>query len=973
MAVEPGKTHFTNRIEYPLPSSGGRDYVFYPEKTDPYVQSARAFFLRWYSKHRAHTYTSLEGLIGTLHGDITQHGVQQVRELVIVAHANPVQMSVRILADAQASKQHGLQSVNHLSLARLQTLLPDPAFKGFKDKRAIVVSRLLDTSWVTIRACRFGLSREGMYALYSFFGGRADVYAPKLYQHFLYCPLTAFPAVGTEAKLHDHLVRQRFFPKKITPERARAFMTDLEESPLYSETHALASTPISGETTEYKALLQALSERRVVPPLTQTLSAFMAARSVPDWSPSKGATVKRVAAKRAWHISDTIRHSDVRYYIHFKLAEEEEADTRTLLVQASLSFTPAAPKQDRRAYLQFFLDDDPPKYQYRLLRGEMFRIAQYATSDVGPERKANFDKWLSLLKAMKYMDPTDAALDLRPKFKEINVTLTAPQLTLIESQFDATPPRASWKIQEGRQLFLIKLETPVATTGALARTLTVYPLLTKKQQLAHDVAILTGALASADVPGTELAAYLDRLPLDDLLSVIEHLRTPFKPGHAVVIAQAAQAMKRKRGFEQWVMDREPDRLRPEGTPLFTESGWELSESEREDRRQTSYEADFNATWTQAKAVMQVASAFQTDLFAEEDLVRKLQIPPGEVLDDWGPDSPTSETFAPSDFESAFAAAPAGLDKTSFDEREESPTADCRDFKQALDAAMAIKDKDAEEIAGILKGQTTARGDTLFDILQPLASNYSFIRRMGNFVQFPEGLPWIPSSVDGVITEPISRVLKNNLSGELSWWLEGEGVLIARTAMLQTGLALLWAWGVVMVPGKMLLHVAEELMRTEEHLERVGEATAMLQWLREVENVTYRAATVPDLHELDISTPVPVQVVGFTPPWAGEPYHTGRLFYEVYLETGAHQQFLISSPAAVKRGFDRAALAMKFNVADELTRRAQTGMSELLKRWGFDDCEVDVLIKAGLLDLNALHSQVVSELAGAVRKQLPRLA
>jgi hypothetical protein len=968
MAVEPGKTHFTNRIEYPLPIGGGRDYVFYPEKTDPYVRAARSFFRRWNSSHRAHTYTSLEGLIGTLHGDITQHGVQQVRELVIVAHANSVQMNVPVLADAQASQQHGLQSVNHLSLARLQTLLPDPAFAGFKAKRATVVSRLLDTSWVTIRACRFGLSQEGMYALYSFFGGRADVYAPKHYQHFGWYPITDFPAVGTEAKLHDHLVRQRFFPKEITPERARAFMTDLEESPLYSEAHALASTPISGETPEYKALLQTLSERQVVPPLTQALSAFMAARSVPDWSPSKGATVERVATKRAWRVSDTIRHSDVRYYIHFRLAEEEEGDTRKLLVQASLSFTPATPKKAQIAYLQFFLDE----YRYRLLHGDLFRIAHYTTADQGPERKADFDAWLGLLKAMKYKHATNAALDLRPRFKtEINVTLTAPQLTLIEDRLDATPQRATWKIQEGGQRFLIKLETPVASTGALAHTLTVYPLLTEKQGLAHEVEVLAGVLASADVPGTELAAYLDRLPLDDLLSVIEHLRTPFKPGHAVVIAHAAQAMKRKRGFEQWVMDREPDRLRPEGSVLFTESGWELSESEREDRRQTSYEADFNSTWTQAKAVMPVASTFQTDLFDEEDLVRKLRIPPGEVLDDWGPDSPTSQTFAPSDFESAFATAPAFLDKSPFDEREESPTADCRDFKQALDAAMAIKDKDAEEIAGILKGQTTSRGDTLFDILQPLASKYSFIRRMGNFVQFPEGLPWIPSSVDGVITEPISRVLKNNLSGELSWWLEGEGVLVARTAMLQTGLALLWVWNVVMVPAKMLLHVAEEQMRTEEHWERIGAATAMRQWLREVENVTYRAATVPDLHELDISTPIPVGS-GVTPPWAGEPYHTGRLFYEVYQETGAYQRFLIYSSEALKRGFDRGVLAMKFNVADELTRRAQTGMSELLKRWGFDDCKVNVLIEAGLLDLNVLHAQVVSELAGAVRKQLPRL-
>jgi hypothetical protein len=75
---------------------------------------------------------------------------------------------------------------------------------------------------------------------------------------------------------------------------------------------------------------------------------------------------------------------------------------------------------------------------------------------------------------------------------------------------------------------------------------------------------------------------------------------------------------------------------------------------------------------------------------------------------------------------------------------------------------------------------------------------------------------------------------------------------------------------------------------------------------------------------------------------------------------------------MKMGFDRGVIAMKFKVADELVRRAESGVDAALRRLDLDSCKVQVLIKAGILDIGTLQAQVIGELAGALLKQLPRV-
>lgn len=88
-----GKDLFEARIEYPLkPTPKTKDYVFYfVPATDPYGSSARKFLSKFYSTHvgarRVESMSSIEEIIGYLHDQVVA-GVEHIREVVIVAHAN---------------------------------------------------------------------------------------------------------------------------------------------------------------------------------------------------------------------------------------------------------------------------------------------------------------------------------------------------------------------------------------------------------------------------------------------------------------------------------------------------------------------------------------------------------------------------------------------------------------------------------------------------------------------------------------------------------------------------------------------------------------------------------------------------------------------------------------------------------------------------------------------------------------------
>ena len=224
-----GRELFEKRVEYPLPKKPGvRDYVFHFVPPDnPYGKSARPFFARFYPNHIKADVVSLEALITTLAAQVDS-GVTHIREVVIVAHGNPLGLLSPVVSGVSATHLREYKYTTAFALALLQNDLRAGDLEGFKNKRQKVVSNLHDDSWITIRACNIGRSQEAMYALYSFFGGRANVYAPMVYQVFGSPPITFGMRLDTRLRAHEHLVKQHFVPKDVhTHDRKDAIVTAL--------------------------------------------------------------------------------------------------------------------------------------------------------------------------------------------------------------------------------------------------------------------------------------------------------------------------------------------------------------------------------------------------------------------------------------------------------------------------------------------------------------------------------------------------------------------------------------------------------------------------------------------------------------------------------------------------------------------------------------------------------------------------
>lgn len=98
-----GKAILDGLLDYPLPVvAATADYLFYfvPDG-DAYGKKSRQFFAKWNPNHRVRQVKSLEELIGSLHADVTQHGVRKIREIVIVSHGTSMGLQLPLLASRQ--------------------------------------------------------------------------------------------------------------------------------------------------------------------------------------------------------------------------------------------------------------------------------------------------------------------------------------------------------------------------------------------------------------------------------------------------------------------------------------------------------------------------------------------------------------------------------------------------------------------------------------------------------------------------------------------------------------------------------------------------------------------------------------------------------------------------------------------------------------------------------------------------------
>ncbi|MBN1985678.1 MAG: hypothetical protein JW761_05205, partial [Prolixibacteraceae bacterium] len=378
---ERGRTIFENIEEYPLPQNPGvKDYVFYFVSTSSgYGLGASAFFKKYYKNHITKNARSLEELIDMLHSEIQSKNIEQIREIVIVSHGNMRELLFPVTKHAFDNEENKAryQIIRPGTLVNLQEAFKagDPGLADFKAKRKEVIKKLTNTSRVTIRACNFGSSRDGLFALYSFFGGRANVYAPHEYQFFIdKLGISPELRLKTDLDFYQHLVKQGFISRKTkhSESRKEKIVKKLIEPGRGKHRFELSAyrvengRVVNGDKEEHDAFVQAFNQK--------TVPDSIRGRFLQEQLTLSGEETVQVKKKdERWKLfDDKLRINNHTYRIEYTIRVEyeqfsdDENHTARLFVYPVLNHRNSLPSIP----LQLFFSED----QNEQYKGQIFEL-----------------------------------------------------------------------------------------------------------------------------------------------------------------------------------------------------------------------------------------------------------------------------------------------------------------------------------------------------------------------------------------------------------------------------------------------------------------------------------------------------------------------------------------------------------------------------------------------------------------------
>lgn len=958
-----GKVLFDQRIEYPLPQRAAtRDYVFFVPN-DGYASAAREFFKKFYPRHALHQIASLEELVSTLYTDVTQNGVQHIREVALVTHANSVGLLLPVLSQSSDPLMRGT-TVN--SLMCLQRRLADGALEAFNSRRTAVISHLKPDSWVTLRCCRFGLSQEGMYALYSFFGGNANVYAPIVYQFF--GPQAVGPDAAnlfgsrfpTRLRYHQHLVKQRFLPRDVhAPDRQDAIVKALADPGSFSEPFALATTHLDRTPPpEYAAIVDSLNRFKTSPELDALFDQH-------GFALSPKRRVSRDKSNEQWTISDVVAHPQLEtpFEVHYTIGEviDPHARTATLTAQAQVVNAIGA---NETVPLQLFLNEG----EHDHFIGKLFPIAVSRDDDAAdaPSR-LRYEAYTGILKSntngsQNFGD--GAGNDLRTEFQREGRRLST-NATIRQIPNPSAPPDSLewniWRIDDPPTSYLVKQEHPNATPRTRMHALTVYaPLAGRELEEVH-YELSTWFGTDPDTPGVELVAYLDRLSTDDLVNMATYLRSPYKPDHAFYLHHILQAIGRKGNAHEFFQARFPDAgntVLPSADALLM-----LSPGERDDLHAEVYPFEFQSYWTEVKASARSPIVFQTDLFKEEPLPKRLHLPAENLCDDDGLSLVADSPFTDKDEFKRIEAqglnlffATAEVAKLSASPLPEDEYSDCTDLKAALAKWKELQTLPVDQARDGLAAEHTPSGKSYLDIILELRSHYSFLRNMTKLTEFSKviKLPKIPDPTDPY---DMAKFVSEKVAKYVGWETAAE--VLAEYALYELAFT---------VPMKMWLKFAEAQADAARAEKAKGKVTAIRQWLRALELYTFsRSFNEGDvLDNTDVTTPL-----------GNDRYYITRYINEAMLEDSSESSGPVSKrhlqfPDSFGNGYDAGVLAVQLRVWPAIQKQTKQVVSDLLREANLDSCKVKTLNEAEFLDLTGLNARVIRAFARKLLDDLPRV-
>jgi len=934
--------------EYPYPQKAGiKDYVFYLVSAgEGYGKMARVFFNTYYKKHKPKDASSLEAVIDFLDAEIENGNVSQIREIVLVAHGNPISLIFQVIDGSLTGDQQVYRNLHIFSLIQLQKDFKDSKFATFNTKRKRVISKMQEGATVTLRACNFGQAEAGMYALYSFFGGRANLYAPTVYQMFAKLPIGVDFKIENKLVMHEHLVKQRFLPKDIHTRARKDILSRFFSDPQkFAEPFVIGSVKIADTTSpqaiEYEELVDVLNAKNVSPLLKEKF-----ANGNMELSPES--KVKRIVRDASWTISDHFEHEEEKYRIHYNIGERivnvppDNDKTAFLDVQAALD------EESVKASfsLQLFLD----KNQNDELNGKLFVLASSSANDATANQQ-----FQDLLQQLETQNKAGAAV--ATIFEQNSITIS-PEATVTEIASSGTGEfrRKTWLLSNTPK-YHIKLENQSNADLTTTHSLSVYQVMSKKEKENYVFKMLSSTGLDLDNPGTELMSYLDAFSIEQLLELMSYLRENYKEENAIYLDHASKAIGRKKEFGPWLT------TRPEfGDPnlVFLTTPNDLSSNESDDLRKLVYIFETNKYWKEVKlsnpSPIPVTST--TDLFTEETLTERLNFDPANLnaMGDMDVDSP----FA--DIEVLRQIAPAQL-KKYFDKDEYLPEpaeADisCEEFRILLEKLKSLGGASDAEIEDAFDNMVIVDDKKLGYYLSNI---YKSVKTALSFFPISDGT--------GGIMEMVASKLLSKFPAL------GVGATEITVPFLITITRALPYIGIVTFVWSMFANYLHELENTLKHWEQLGKLTAVRQWARRLHHLSIK-------HEDDFPETISIDLVAYKnilqSVYGGLTYVNNEYFVTLYYQEqidGAGGALTYSAfifaPDNMKKGFDEGVLLMEKEAAEVLSK-AEEILDRALAEQGLDPCKINVLKSGGYISMASIRALIMRQYASLILDKTPKL-
>lgn len=919
-----GEKIFRERTEYPLPRKAGtRDYVFFCLPTgDTFGKEARKFFDRFYKDHEPRNASSLEGMIAQLAADLARERINAIREIAIVAHGCPQALLFPVVDGATRTHFAKYKEISAASLVALQQEI-ESEFPTLFQQRKNVIARLSPESWITLRACNFGQSRAGIFALYSFFGGHANLYSPRLVQLFGRSPLTEGMRLESTLDVFEHLVKQRLLPTDAyTVARKNKIVQFVSDPARFSAPRALLTvdlnSPAAPATRQYQEIIRRLNAGRMTDILLERLRendiVLTRSREV-----SVVTSDARWAIRDKWVITDPSSDEKETFDIEYLLSESLSPPQATLEVEATLVGKVSA----KAAFpIQLFLENR----ENREFHGLIFPLAGY-TEDTDPSHQARYEAILSLLQRRAFGDDGSSPVNLVQAFDAEGIPLTQSRtLTPLSAE--------TWLLRDQTE-YLIKVEHPPSSTGSPAHTISVYGHYGKAARLRREVELMARLGVDPDQPGTELLSFLDRLSFDDLANLIDYLRNPYRPAHALYLHHAIQALNRKHGFEEWLEGRadapEPDPLFPHSHPYGS-----LSLLEQEDKNHAVYDFESNVYWAEVKASNPPPQPFRSDLFTEQALV----FDPAELFvpDNLEPDSPASDLDGLQALESVNAEPFFSREKWVFTTpTDELDDISCEKFGQLIALVKTFAAKSEPEIEEALRNFKIAGDRSLF-----------------NFYGLPKPLKfaldfWKISAVDpGIVERALAALLVGQPVLGVTYHLRPIALYIYR------GLGYV---GIAMAVAEIFLNYLNDYSNTLAYWEQAGKLAGIRQWLRALLRLSSR-------NENAFPTEIAIDIG-----------NSGVAAYikELNDEHGdqGERTVLVFSPDRIQQGFEDGVRLIEAE-ANEVLSKSELIIDRALRMGGLDACKIQKLRDANVVDPARTRALVMREFARFLLTELPKI-